>query len=418
VPSHRVLEPTEPGALPPLLAATLADPASMQRIHDYGIEVQYALLGPQLLRVNPVDFLCNATCPMCWQRHLPPGELKRQRKQELQSVLTIDEYEKLLRTVPPGLEAIELVGGGEPLLHPDACELMRRIRQRGIRGQLISNGILLTQKLALAMVEMGWNHVRISVNAADRETYRIVNGVDRFDVVVQNLATYHRLRAEAGATRACEMQLFFVLQRANLDGVGAMLALAREVGADSVVFELIRPFTEAERLLAGELLKLRESFEKLAGRAPIEFNSDAILRQIENDLVTFRDPSPETAGAALDPVDAVGSRASATEPMVDANVSSLAGSDAAVPSGAPTPDKEFIPGKACVVGFKHAFITAQGNVQPCCFSPEVMGNIREQDFSEIWYGEPYCNFRKRLANGQFSDYCKTNWCALPEVIPF
>lgn len=48
-------------------------------------------------------------------------------------------------------------------------------------------------------------------------------------------------------------------------------------------------------------------------------------------------------------------------------------------------------------------ITWDGFVVPCCRDAQadyVMGNVLEQDFKEIWNGEPYKNFRRKIREQQ------------------
>jgi radical SAM protein with 4Fe4S-binding SPASM domain len=78
--------------------------------------------------------------------------------------------------------------------------------------------------------------------------------------------------------------------------------------------------------------------------------------------------------------------------------------------------KPWVPGKRCSVGFDQAFVTAEGDVLPCCFSDEVMGNLRERSFAEIWRGERYREFRRRLNAGRFAPYCIGNRCVMKGVV--
>jgi len=63
----------------------------------------------------------------------------------------------------------------------------------------------------------------------------------------------------------------------------------------------------------------------------------------------------------------------------------------------------------CLQPWEYVFIRANGDIAPCCavFGSEngaVMGNLLEQDFEEIWRGEPFREFRGTSASG-------TNaWC--------
>ncbi len=54
---------------------------------------------------------------------------------------------------------------------------------------------------------------------------------------------------------------------------------------------------------------------------------------------------------------------------------------------------------------------AKGRVYPCCYlvnTDQVMGNINDASFGEIWHGEPYRRFRKQLLEGREQlDGCAT-----------
>jgi len=61
------------------------------------------------------------------------------------------------------------------------------------------------------------------------------------------------------------------------------------------------------------------------------------------------------------------------------------------------------PWRQCKRPWEVAYITAGGNVLPCCISPFstvdyaalILGNIFEQPFQDIWRGEAYHAFRQR-----------------------
>ena len=72
--------------------------------------------------------------------------------------------------------------------------------------------------------------------------------------------------------------------------------------------------------------------------------------------------------------------------------------------------RKFIPENDCPWIYYSMVITWDGNVVPCCHDPkatEIMGNIIEQDLEEIWNGEKYQNFRKRVHSNQKGiDICR------------
>ena len=102
--------------------------AALHGLRRASIFYERALVGPYFLRINPMSYVCNHACPMCWLHQIPPEELKRQKKKDLEEGMRLDDYNTLFEGMPSGLEEINLVGGGEPLLHPEVVEIMREIK--------------------------------------------------------------------------------------------------------------------------------------------------------------------------------------------------------------------------------------------------------------------------------------------------
>src|SRR6185295_9649681 len=106
----------------------------------------------------------------------------------------------------------------------------------------------------------------------------------------------------------------------------------------------------------------------------------------------------------------------AAKSAVPCNLAEIRAQLTAEAASAAQPGRPWVPAKRCSVGFDQAFITAQGDVLPCCFSDEVMGNISAQSFREIWDSAKYRAFRSRLINGQFAHYCISNRCTMKGVL--
>lgn len=87
-----------------------------------------------------------------------------------------NEYDGFSKPVPTAemLRRIELlaalgtatvtISGGEPLLHPNLEEMIRRIRALGMLAQLITNGYLLTPKRIERLNQAGLDHLQISID--------------------------------------------------------------------------------------------------------------------------------------------------------------------------------------------------------------------------------------------------------------
>ena len=327
-----------------------------------GTLAESALVGPELLQLTPMAYVCNHTCSMCFLQYLEPRHLQEMKRVDKQQGLTLQEYVTLFDGMPSGLRVVSLLGGGEPLVHPDSVDIMKEVKRRGWEGSLISNGTLMNQKVAKALVDMRWNSTRISVHAGDPQTYRAVHGVDKFEMLTENLKFFDEYRCYAGVQRECQLVLYHVIQRQNIPTIERLFQVSEQVSADHVVFELMIPYKDEERLTADELRLAKETLILCA-------EASRLSCTLPNIIV------PPNGGERV-----------------------------------ALKEKPFVPGKRCAVGFDQAFITAFGDVRPCCFSSESMGNIRETSFKEIWKGRRYASFRKRLINGKFANYCISNRC--------
>lgn len=63
----------------------------------------------------------------------------------------------------------------------------------------------------------------------------------------------------------------------------------------------------------------------------------------------------------------------------------------------------------CYMGATYMKIEPNGDVFPCCRGPKelLMGNTKEQSVEEIWNGERYREFRRRMNAGDYAEVCRT-----------
>ncbi|HYG66943.1 MAG TPA: radical SAM protein, partial [Anaeromyxobacteraceae bacterium] len=102
---------------------------------------------------------CNLSCPACGNGHLPhsrpggildPGRLER-------------ILDKLEAEAPSGARPrVHLFNWGEPLLHPELPELVRRVRRRGLSCRLSSNLVRPRDLDAVVAAAPDWFRVSVS----------------------------------------------------------------------------------------------------------------------------------------------------------------------------------------------------------------------------------------------------------------
>jgi MoaA/NifB/PqqE/SkfB family radical SAM enzyme len=95
---------------------------------------------------------CNLSCTYCneYDDHSPP-------------VPTRDVLRRIDRLATLGTGIITL-SGGEPLLHPDLDEIIKRIRSHGVIATLITNGYLLSRDRIKRLNLAGLDHLQISID--------------------------------------------------------------------------------------------------------------------------------------------------------------------------------------------------------------------------------------------------------------
>lgn len=95
---------------------------------------------------------------------------------------------------------LRISGGGEPMLHPQATELLVYAKSKGCKIGLITNGSLFNDDNSRALIEAGVDLIEFSVDACDKETYDIVRkGLD-FAELNENVRRMLRIRDELRGT--------------------------------------------------------------------------------------------------------------------------------------------------------------------------------------------------------------------------
>lgn len=149
--------------------------------------------------MNQVDYLrislidrCNFRCQYCM-----PVEAEIEYLLQ-QNLLTFDELLTLIQEVfiPVGFSRFRLTGG-EPLLRPDAVEIVRAIASLPQTQDLsmTTNGFLLAKK-AQELYDAGLRRINISLDSLDPDTFNEIignRGRDRWQSVWEGIQTAYRV---------------------------------------------------------------------------------------------------------------------------------------------------------------------------------------------------------------------------------
>lgn len=157
---------------------------------------------------------CNSRCVSCdYWRH-GRGDMG------------LDAVERLLPDLAQLGTQVVLLSGGEPLLNPEWAPIAGLLKENGIEVWLLTSGLSLA-KHARRAADL-FDSITVSLDGADRETYRAIRGLDAFDKVCEGI--------DAAAVHGLPPGIRVTLQRANYRQLPALVDLAKRIGARGISF--------------------------------------------------------------------------------------------------------------------------------------------------------------------------------------
>jgi radical SAM protein with 4Fe4S-binding SPASM domain len=119
-----------------------------------------------LMVVLSFVYVCNAKCPNC------PYNNSTIRNRYKDALFMAEEVFKRIADECAKYSAyLRISGGGEPMLHPKATDLLIYAKRKGARIGLITNGSIFDEENLEALIESEVDNLEFSVDAGDEETY-------------------------------------------------------------------------------------------------------------------------------------------------------------------------------------------------------------------------------------------------------
>jgi radical SAM protein with 4Fe4S-binding SPASM domain len=282
---------------------------------------------------------CNLECTHCY---LPVTTRKERPVFSSADELTTQEAFQLIdRVAAVNPEVMLILSGGEPLLREDIFELSTYASGKGMMVVLGSNGLLVNEASARMMKQSGVSGISISLDSVDPEIH---------DAIRSRTGAWEKA---VSAIKVCgkeglSVQINTVVTGKNHDELPQLIAYARDLGA-----KVFSPF-----------------FLVCTGRG--EEMTDLSPQQYEKVLSLIA----ETQGKHGDMM--IRTRCAPTVRRI------LYQKD---------PGSRLLTMGAgrCLAGQSYCRITPEGDVTPCPYLPLSTGNVREQDFGDIWQNSAIFN---------------------------
>ena len=327
-----------------------------------------------------LTFKCNLTCPMCGQwgdqgafKDFPNEVLKKQLSREKLDAL-IDEF----AAFQPNITLF----GGEPMIYKDWTEVVARIKQRGMRCNMVTNGTLMSV-YAERILDSGLDEIILSLDGTEdvHDVTRGANGT--FEKLSRGVAEVARIRAQRGC-REPRLNINCTIFETNYRNLSEIVEIADEIGADNINFHHL-----------------------------LFINQQMYDRHNEVFTENFGQITPDWAGFVwkelpeIDPEVLLESIEGITAMKSRVNV-------AVYPNFTPNEIRRYYTGfefesssysNRCVSLWMTAYVMPDGNVRPyhtMNFSP---GNVHDAPFMEIWNNDRYKGYRRHIRDRKRFPVC-------------
>jgi radical SAM protein with 4Fe4S-binding SPASM domain len=256
---------------------------------------------------------CNERCIHCYLDHDDPDEL------------SLSELRDLLDQMADAGTLFLTLSGGEIFLRRDLFAIVEHARFRGFDVKLKTNAILIGEKEAARIAELGVHQVQISVYSHVPRIHDAITKVP--GSLERTLRAIALLRAHG-----VHVVIACVLMKPNIGAFDGVQELARELGAEFTIDPTITPHINGDRSIL-DLNVGREDLRKI-------FKTESLV----GDVAAFTappSPADDEIGSILD-------------------------------------------GTPCSAGHSSSYISPHGDVYPCVQFPLVCGNVRRSRFTDIW----------------------------------
>jgi radical SAM protein with 4Fe4S-binding SPASM domain len=287
--------------------------------------------GPRLRTlIFEVTQRCNHACRHCYNVwHAATGAPSGYPRGELRTGETLALLDKALDEAH--CRHVTLTGG-EPLLRDDLSEILDRLRERGVRSTVISNGRLLSEPTVVDLLERGVGLFELPLLSHQRDTHDALSGSPgALDAV---LTAMTHIRAHRGQSVAV-----FVAMRPNLPHLYDAIKLAFAFGARGLMLNRFNPGGRG-RACIDELLPSVDEMQRalaVADAAAAEFGF------------------PISCSIPIQPC------------LIDLDA------------------YDHLSFGFCAAGTERAYYTLDplGNLRPCNHTPTILGNLRQETFEEL-----------------------------------
>lgn len=256
-----------------------------------------------------ITYRCNERCVHCYLDHDDHGEMT-----------TAEIIDVLAQLADAGVFFLS-ISGGEVLMRRDFFDIVERARQLLFNVKVKTNGVMIREKEAARLRQLGVEQIQISVYSHRPEVHDAITKLP--GSLKKTLRAIRFLKSQG-----LKVSIANVLMAGNFSDQAGVIALAKELGVHYTLDPTITPKMDGDRSILA--LQIPGSELKQV------FNNAELVGNVEE----FCAPPP-------------------------------------------APDEDVMDGYPCSAGHTACYISPYGDVFPCVQFPLPSGNVRRQKFLDI-----------------------------------
>ncbi|MBU1087056.1 MAG: radical SAM protein [Candidatus Omnitrophica bacterium] len=320
---------------------------------------------------------CNLRCKMCGQWG-ESGVTKNKAACDVKEELAFDKMQNLIDQVSTFSPSITLFGG-EPLLYPKCIELIKYIKIKKMHVLMITNAALIKGR-AGGIIEAGLDELNVSLDGPG-ELHDQIRGMPGLFVRIRDSLKEIQDYKKAKNLKFPLINLQCTITKYNYLQLERMLDVARDIGADSLTYHnlifLNQDLIEKQKVFDQQLECSSENWQGFVFAPEIDpeklyAKMQSILKQQLSFSVDFY-PNLSKNG-----------------------LNEYYNNPSYLPKEYP---------KRCLSPWVCVYVFPDGNVRPCLNSTYTFGNIKNNEFKQIWNSKQAVNYRQMLKNNKIFSTC-------------
>ena len=211
-----------------------------RRIRDYSrMSRRVGLLRaavPTLARLKMYKAIYKVQIELTMRSIVKPVMCEHTSRRKRSSSMSIEQFKMVIDSLPR-LVHVDMTGIGETLLYPDFIPAIEYLRSKSIFAAFTTNLSLRLRPGLVDAVLRDVDLVKVSIDAASRETYERIRRGARWELTIGNLRALSRERKGRRADSP-RLRVVYTLLRENIRQVRNAVDLFGSMGVDAIDFQI------------------------------------------------------------------------------------------------------------------------------------------------------------------------------------